>query len=87
MLMGAAVKHTARRLAEAVRGAFQPDGLSLWKSNGAAAGQEVPHFHLHLMPSWQGDQLLRIYPGRVEAVEPGELDRQAGAIRSALVSG
>src|SRR5262245_20050425 len=54
------------RVARAVRSAFQPDGLSLWQSNGPGAYQEVPHFHMHVMPRWSGDELLRIYPRRVE---------------------
>ena len=33
----------------------QPDGLNLLQANGAAAFQSVPHFHLHLIPRWNGD--------------------------------
>ena len=62
----AAVMQTTVRVANAVREAFAPDGLSLWQSNGPGADQEVPHFHMHVMPRWTGDGLLRIYPRRVE---------------------
>lgn len=49
------------RVANALREAFHPAGLNLWQSNGAAAGQEVPHFHLHVQPRRVADGLLRVY--------------------------
>lgn len=83
---GGAVMATAVRVARAVRVAFQPEGLSLWQSNGAAAGQEVPHFHLHVLPRWVDDGLLRIYPTRPPTPAGSQLDEQLGEIRSALVA-
>lgn len=35
------------------------EGLNLFQSTGAAAGQEVPHFHVHLLPRWRDDGVLR----------------------------
>src|SRR5881394_2760915 len=35
------------RVARGVRDAFGPDGINVWQSNGAAAGQEVFHLHFH----------------------------------------
>jgi histidine triad (HIT) family protein len=49
------------RVAQALREAFHPPGLNLWQSNGAAAGQEVPHFHLHVQPRRVADGLLSVY--------------------------
>ena len=46
---------TAKRVALALRRALAPDGLNLLQANGAAAFQSVPHFHLHLIPRWNGD--------------------------------
>ncbi len=62
----AAVMTATVRVARAIRSAFSPDGLSLWQSNGPGAHQEVPHFHMHVMPRWSGDGLLRIYPHHVD---------------------
>ncbi len=31
------------------------DGLNVVQNNGAVAGQTVPHFHLHLIPRYEGD--------------------------------
>jgi histidine triad (HIT) family protein len=80
----AAVMSATREVARAVRAAFKPEGLSLWQSNGAAAFQEVPHFHMHVMPRWRDDGLLHIYPRRLERLAEDELDAQAKAIRAAL---
>jgi histidine triad (HIT) family protein len=45
-----AVMRTAQRVARAVQSAFDPDGISLFQANGAAGGQTVFHFHLHVLP-------------------------------------
>src|SRR5437899_48411 len=61
---GSAVMATTVRVARAVRDACRPEGLHLWQSNGPAAGQEVPHFHMHVMPRWHDDGLLRWHPDK-----------------------
>jgi diadenosine tetraphosphate (Ap4A) HIT family hydrolase len=35
---------------------FDPDGFNLGINDGAAAGQTVPHLHIHLIPRYAGDQ-------------------------------
>ena len=47
---GAAVMRAARRIAAAMVEAFDPDGVLLYQNNGEIVGQEVPHFHLHVVP-------------------------------------
>ena len=37
-------------VAKALRSVCRPEGISVWQSNGEAAGQEVPHVHVHLLP-------------------------------------
>jgi diadenosine tetraphosphate (Ap4A) HIT family hydrolase len=34
---------------------FSPDGYNLGINDGAAAGQTVPHLHMHLIPRYNGD--------------------------------
>ena len=82
---GSALMRATMLVARAVRKAFEPDGLNLWQSNGHAGGQEVPHVHMHVMPRWSGDGLLRIYPQRIAHAARNELDRQATLIRQAIV--
>ena len=45
----------ATKLAPIVRAASRADGLNLVVSSGAAAGQDVYHFHIHLIPRVKGD--------------------------------
>ena len=49
------VEETARLLV----GRLGADGINLFQSSGEAAGQEVSHFHVHLVPRWKGDGVLR----------------------------
>jgi histidine triad (HIT) family protein len=53
----AAVARTARRVAQAIRLTLAPDGLGVFQLNGAAAGQTVFHYHMHLVPRAMGDGL------------------------------
>jgi histidine triad (HIT) family protein len=46
----AAVMAAARRLARAMVNAFAPQGVLLYQNNGTGSGQEIPHFHLHVVP-------------------------------------
>ena len=34
---------------------FKPDGYNVGVNNGEAAGQSVPHVHIHLIPRYKGD--------------------------------
>ena len=45
-----AVIHTVRRIADALLRAYDPDGLNLIQNNGVVAGQNVSHFHMHVVP-------------------------------------
>lgn len=34
---------------------FSPDGYNIGINDGSAAGQTVPHLHMHLIPRYKGD--------------------------------
>ncbi|WP_293682659.1 DEAD/DEAH box helicase family protein, partial [uncultured Phenylobacterium sp.] len=38
-----------------LKGQFDPDGFNVGYNDGAAAGQTVPHFHIHIIPRRTGD--------------------------------
>ncbi|WP_280189532.1 HIT family protein [Delftia sp. PS-11] len=78
-----AVMRTAQRVAGAVQQAFDPDGISLFQANGAAGGQTVFHFHLHVLPRHAGDGVGLSWPRQ----EPGmqALEDYAARLRQALV--
>lgn len=35
---------------------LRPDGFNIGINDGPAAGQTVPHLHIHLIPRFEGDQ-------------------------------
>lgn len=61
-----AVQQVGRRLQQVL----QPDGLNVIQNNGSAAGQSVFHYHVHLIPRWEGDRALKLW-------QPGETDHAA----------
>jgi histidine triad (HIT) family protein len=52
-----AVAVAAQRLARRARERLGANGVNLLNSNGAAAWQTVFHFHLHVIPRYEGDPL------------------------------
>lgn len=38
-----------------VESEFHPDGYNIGINDGSAAGQTVPHLHIHLIPRYTGD--------------------------------
>jgi histidine triad (HIT) family protein len=52
-----AVACTSRRIAHALRAVLGAPGLGVFQLNGAAAGQTVFHYHMHLVPRRQGEEL------------------------------
>ena len=83
---GAIVSHmmlTAQWLAAALRASpIRTEGINLWLADGAAAGQEVWHAHLHVIPRWSGDG-LRISARRGARPGGDELEQHAATIRAA----
>jgi len=50
-----AVIALSQRVAHAIREVIAPDGIGVFQLNGAAAGQSVFHYHMHLIPRLQGN--------------------------------
>lgn len=81
---GAAMMETATRCAAALRTSpLRTEGINLFLADGAVAGQEVFHTHLHVLPRFEGDGFgLSIRYG--PATERTTLDQQAASIAGAL---
>ena len=54
----ARVMEAATRIARAMMRAVDADGFNLLLSNGACAGQVVPHAHLHVVPRFPDDGIV-----------------------------
>lgn len=48
---------TAKKIAAAIDRTLKPQGLNLLQCNGPAAAQSVLHFHMHVLPRSEGDEL------------------------------
>jgi histidine triad (HIT) family protein len=51
----ASLFEAARKVTFAVEKAFSAEGSNIGINNGEAAGQEVPHVHVHVIPRRKGD--------------------------------
>jgi diadenosine tetraphosphate (Ap4A) HIT family hydrolase len=79
---GAAMFTVAQHVARAVRAAGLPsDGINFFLADGAVAGQEVDHVHLHVLPRFAGDGFT--ISARFQRPERAELDAVAARIRAA----
>jgi histidine triad (HIT) family protein len=74
-----AVAAAAQQLAAKARERLGADGVNLLNSNGRAAWQTVFHFHVHVIPRYEGDPLR--LPGRPMDVGEGELAEVADQLR------
>jgi len=76
----AAVTRTVQRVARGLRAALQPDGINIIQNNGVAAGQTVFHYHVHIIPRWEGDNAVRLWqPRAADQTELRALAEQIGA--------
>lgn len=46
---------TAKKIAAAQMNALGADGVNIMQNNGASAGQEVEHIHIHVIPRFEND--------------------------------
>jgi histidine triad (HIT) family protein len=75
-----AAARTVQRVALGLRAALRPDGINIIQNNGAAAGQTVFHYHVHVIPRWEGDNAVRLWrPTNAEQAELRALAEQIGA--------
>lgn len=70
----------AKKTARALQKGLNLEGLNVLQNNGTLAGQTVFHFHMHLIPRYQGDELGLSW-------KPGELkDEERNAIIEKVAS-
>lgn len=77
-----AVTQMAKHLVAAEKEGLGADGVNLVQNNGAAAGQSVAHFHLHVIPRYENDRLQLLWT----PTEPGMgiIQEAADKVRKAL---
>ena len=67
----------AKKMAGKLTDALNCDGFNIVQNNGEIAGQTVNHFHLHLIPRYEGDGLNLNWPQQEISAEQLEEIRQS----------
>ena len=78
----AAVAAKTVSVARAVKSVMQAEGIGVFQLNGAAAGQTVFHYHVHIIPRNRGEE-LKIHSR--EAGEPRALKQLAASLKQKIL--
>jgi histidine triad (HIT) family protein len=71
-----------KKIAAAVKKTTNADGLSIVQQNGAAAGQDIFHIHVHIIPRFEGQKMPHF--SNLATVNRQTLDGMAEKIRKSL---
>lgn len=77
------VAQVARRVAIAMRTGYPCDGVTVRQNNEPAGGQDVWHFHTHVIPRHMGEQATKSRGGRAH---DDERARYAARLRRSLAA-
>src|SRR5947207_14256607 len=67
--LGTPIQRAVRSASIAMKTAFGCDGVSTRQHNEPAGNQDVWHFHVHVFPRWEGDELYRSDGAPADPVE------------------
>ena len=74
----------ARKLSSIVRGTLGASGVNLFVADGETAFQDVPHFHVHVIPRYPNDGFGLTFPERyAQPPSRAALETIAAAVRAA----
>lgn len=76
---------TAAQVARAAKRAFGADGVTLRQNNEAASDQHLFHFHLHVIPRFNGDR--KRFNAPPQPAGRAEQEAAAARLRPALLAG
>ena len=69
----------AKLVSSAIKKATAADGISIIQQNGKAAGQDIFHIHVHVVPRFEGQKLPPF--SELKEVERAKLDAMAKKIK------
>ena len=76
------IHSVTKQISEAVKKATNSDGISIIQQNGKAAGQDIFHIHVHVVPRFEGQKLPSF--SNLQEVERAKLDDMAKKIKQQL---
>ncbi|MEW5805126.1 MAG: HIT family protein [Patescibacteria group bacterium] len=73
----------AKTLANNIKSSLSAKGVNLVNASGEAAGQSVPHFHIHIIPRYEDDKLEfnQWWQSKAKQAGPEELKKLAEQIK------
>ena len=75
------IQETSQAIAKALKSAFNCPGTSTRQHNEPSGGQDVWHYHVHIFPRYEADNL---YGSKRQRVDDSERAAQADQIRNVL---
>lgn len=75
----------ASKISRAMKAALKTDGLSVRQNNEKAGDQTVFHFHIHLVPRWEGKEVFKTLVDPPLATAE-QLEAAVAPIRKALAT-
>jgi histidine triad (HIT) family protein len=73
------------KVAKAIQKAFNAKGLNILSNNGETAGQTVFHFHLHLIPRYEKDDVTFRLSNYMGGLNGTDYKERANLIKEALL--
>jgi histidine triad (HIT) family protein len=79
------VYRLVQEVARAAARAFDARGMNIFQNNGRSGGQHEPHFHVHVIPRFKGNDPHRIFLQQdCEVMSMEEQRAVAASIRAAM---
>jgi len=78
--LGAKIFVLSHRVALKIKETYNIDGLNLLQNNGASGGQQINHFHLHVMPRYDLDGIVM----QGKPMDPSEAEFTEAAAKLSL---
>lgn len=75
--VAATLINVAKKVAGKMMDELKCDGYNILTNNKLAAGQVVPHVHLHVIPRYKEDGFRLIWPMKKDAYAEGEMEGMA----------
>lgn len=83
--LAAHVFEVAVKVAKALKVAFEPEGINILSNNGETSGQTVFHFHLHLIPRYEKDDVKFSMKNNMSNLSLDDYKERARLIKAALL--
>jgi len=83
--LAAHVFEVAVKVAKALKTAFEPEGINILSNNGETSGQTVFHFHLHLIPRYEKDDVKFSMKNNMSNLSLDDYKERARLIKAALL--